>query len=100
MTSSSREAPVIQAISELTVGDGSKLFAGTANNTTNNIYNGWYTIPNIEMALSLNLRSGSINLQVCATKAKQGISVLDTTSCFFLTSENSRRTNTLVLRSS
>lgn len=77
MASSSRETPLNQHISGLTASDGSKLFAGTANNTINNICNGWYTIPNIEMTSPLNLHSGLINLQVCATEANQGTFVLD-----------------------
>lgn len=55
MASSSREAPVNQHISGLTVSDVAKVLAGTANNTTNKIHNGWYTIPSIEKTSRLNL---------------------------------------------
>ena len=66
MASSSREAPVNQNISGLTVSGGAKVFAGMAINATNHIH-----------------------MQVCATKANQGMSVLGITSSFFLISESS-----------
>lgn len=55
MTSSSREKPIDQYISGLTVSDGARLFAGTANNTTNNIYNGAHTIPKHENKCATNV---------------------------------------------
>ena len=52
MVSRSRETSIDQHISGVTATDGARIFAGT--NTTNNIYNGWYTLPEYKSNCEIN----------------------------------------------
>ena len=75
MASSSRETPVNQQISGLTVTKGAKLYAGTVINTTkNNIYNGWSPIPKYwyNFAIKSTLRSTQSGSLCCQGRTKYG----------------------------